>query len=414
MAAVVIASAWALRFAHSPMVFWVGVTLAVVLGWFFANWKRISITLLNRFGFFLVLVAAVRIGIVVVIIVPRTDLRFSAGNGEVKPDIFWIVLDGHGRSDEIKRNLGVDNSSFVKELENSGMTVRTDSVANYCHTVQSVGSALNLAPAQIPNPEIAAYTINRPRLVSALRAQGYKSIAVRTGFPAFRFEGFDLVYGSSDESALFEGVLLDGFPIASSTEGESRFEARRTQLRSGLKTLQYLIEPTTKPRFIFAHILAPHPPFVFDATGAPVRLEGAFNFSDGSDYITDEKARIRYREGFAGQLKWVDSQVELVIREIKRRQKRPTILIVMGDHGSKLCNDQENLEQTDVQELFPILFAYSLLPGMGAPKGRTPLEILGDIFDDVLGYPFAIRAKESWFSPKSNLRDLTDVTDRVR
>ncbi|MEQ1936041.1 MAG: sulfatase-like hydrolase/transferase, partial [Fimbriimonadaceae bacterium] len=247
-----------------------------------------------------------------------------------------------------------------------------------------------------------------------LRGKGYQSIAIGTGFPAFRFEGFDLVYTLKEGVNLFEGLVLEGFPISEDNYNASLFDQRADQLQFGFDTISTLAKPTSSPRFVFAHILAPHPPFVFDSKGNRTQLEPGFSYSDGSDYITDGPSRAMYRKGFAEQLQWVDDKVERTIRDIKRNQKRPAVIIVMGDHGSKVGHSQVSLEATDLQEVFPILFAYSLPPGFPAPKGRTPLELLAPVFDQILGAGFSRPASGSWYSPKSDPRRLTDVTKHVK
>jgi Sulfatase len=414
MAAIIIWSAWGLKFAQNDVLFWIGVCGSLLIGWFVANWVREKVVILNRFAILLVAVASIRIGMASVgqrINVANPDAPTAQ---QLQPDIFWIVLDGHGRTDQIKRTLGIDNSGFIAALEGLGMTVSKDATANYCQTFLSVGSALNMAPIQDAEIQTAGFDINRPRLVRALRGRGYQSIAVGTGFPAFRFEGFDLVYTLKEGVNLFEGLVLEGFPISEENYYASLFDQRADQLQFGFDTISTLAKPTSSPRFVFAHILAPHPPFVFDSAGNRTRIEPGFSYSDGSDYITDRPSRARYRKGFAEQLRWVENRAERVIRDIKRHQKRPAIIIVMGDHGSKLGHSQVHLEATDLQEVFPILFAYSLPSGFPTLKGRTPLELLAPVFDETLGFGFSRPASGSWYSPKSDPRRLTDVTSRVK
>ncbi|MEQ1935117.1 MAG: hypothetical protein ABL962_14755, partial [Fimbriimonadaceae bacterium] len=167
MAAVIIGAAWGLKFAQNEVLFWTGICGSLLIGWFVANRISEKVVILNRFAILLVAVASVRIGMASVgkrINVANPD---SSSAQQLQPDIFWIVLDGHGRSDQIKRTLGINNSGFIAALEGLGMTVTKDAVANYCQTFLSVGSALNLAPIQDGEIQTAGFDINRPRLVRA-------------------------------------------------------------------------------------------------------------------------------------------------------------------------------------------------------------------------------------------------------
>ena len=53
------------------------------------------------------------------------------------PDIYFIVLDGYGRSDVLKEFYGYDNSDFLRGLKEKGFYVAQDSMANYSNGVST-------------------------------------------------------------------------------------------------------------------------------------------------------------------------------------------------------------------------------------------------------------------------------------
>jgi hypothetical protein len=69
------------------------------------------------------------------------------------------------------------------------------------------------------------------------------------------------------------------------------------------------------PRFVFAHIMVPHPPFIF----AP---DGEFVWADGK------------AEGYIASVEFIDAQIVPVVAEIIKNSKTPPVIILMGDHGA--------------------------------------------------------------------------------
>ncbi|NLW85787.1 MAG: hypothetical protein GXY38_02835, partial [Planctomycetes bacterium] len=60
---------------------------------------------------------------------PFADERVAA-QGPL-PDIYFIVLDGYGRSDVLKERFGFDNSAFLAELADRGFGVYQNARSNY-------------------------------------------------------------------------------------------------------------------------------------------------------------------------------------------------------------------------------------------------------------------------------------------
>lgn len=60
------------------------------------------------------------------------------------PNIYYIIVDGYGRSDVLKDLYGADNSDFITFLERRGFFVATDARSNYSKTILSLASSLNM------------------------------------------------------------------------------------------------------------------------------------------------------------------------------------------------------------------------------------------------------------------------------
>src|SRR5512147_1694421 len=51
------------------------------------------------------------------------------------PDIYYLILDAHGRADVLQSMYGVDSSSFINFLKQSGFYVADQSHSNYIQTI---------------------------------------------------------------------------------------------------------------------------------------------------------------------------------------------------------------------------------------------------------------------------------------
>jgi hypothetical protein len=86
-----------------------------------------------------------------------------------------------------------------------------------------------------------------------------------------------------------------------------------------LTNIPSMTSNSERPVFVFAHIVVPHIPFVFD--------------QDGS-FLTIEQLRQRTSsENYLNQLIYVNSRLETLIDEILSKSKVPPIIVIQGDHG---------------------------------------------------------------------------------
>jgi hypothetical protein len=73
--------------------------------------------------------------------------------------------------------------------------------------------------------------------------------------------------------------------------------------------------PKTKtPKFVFTHILVPHPPYVFSPDGK---------------FLWAENGTVGYRSN----VQFIDSQISKSVKKIIENSKRPVIIVIQGDHG---------------------------------------------------------------------------------
>jgi hypothetical protein len=106
--------------------------------------------------------------------------------------------------------------------------------------------------------------------------------------------------------------------------------------------------------FVFAHIICPHTPYVFGPNGEEIRNIDPYTLLDAHPG-NEENLRL-YRD----QVNYLNQLVLKAIDGIISRSRIPPIIILQGDHGSKVFRELHPPENIRMQLLFPILNAYRL------------------------------------------------------
>jgi hypothetical protein len=346
--------------------------------------------------------------------------------GATPPDFFYIILDGHGGVTALRNALNYDDAGFVKGLEDRGFYVAPQSHSNYVQTELSLASSLNMQfiPQLLPNIDLDSFDrapldtlADRNELAARLGRAAYTYIAVTSGFPSLRFKSASLVARYEQGLSLFESTLLDDLPFyAVGGTLESQYDDRRAQLRGAFRTLEGLAVPASRPRFVFVHILAPHPPFVFEPDGsAAPKLKGPYGFWDGSHFMSFGRTHKQYRDGYVGQVQYIDKMTLRAVDAILSHARTPPVIVIQGDHGSKMGLDQESVDRTDLHECFGILNAYHVPDEVRAKlyPTITPVNSFRVILDGLFGDQLPLLPDSSAYSTWSKPYRFVDVTGRT-
>ena len=265
--------------------------------------------------------------------------RFERKPMENRPDIYYIILDAYGHQQTLRAEFGYDNSDFYDALRRKGFYVATESRSNYPYTVLSLASSLNfdylhnltnIAGTDSTDETVAIDLIENNNILHFLQARGYTYIHFNTEYaPTARNRNADR------EIDCERGMIQDRFlkmflrttifdPFVRRLSG-SKQERIHCQF-SALAALPEMEEPT----FAFAHIIAPHEPYVFGAGGAAVD-EAKQNFFQGVKRFEPEG-----RELYLQQLLYINTQIQDVIDTILKNSTQEPIIILQADHGPRL------------------------------------------------------------------------------
>jgi hypothetical protein len=286
-----------------------------------------------------------------------------------RPDIYYIVLDAYGRADVLEEMYGLDNEAFLSYLEGLGFYVARQSTTNYTQTIFSIPDALNLTPIAanpqgVSGREYFTSLMTENRLLHLLESCGYRTVALQSGFSFTELPDVDVYLNEEQGLNEFESMLIAGSPlemVVNELDLEApdySFEAHRERVLYSFEQLRKLPE-ISGPKFIFAHILTPHPPFVFAADGTPLEPSHSYSIGDGDDYKGSWQ---EYRVGYPAQVQFANQQLKETLAAILENSERPPVIILQGDHGPGGRLDWDSPANTCLWERTSILNAY-YLPG---------------------------------------------------
>lgn len=437
----------------SPFVQWSILTLLAVA---VVVWRTPKLRSLNVFAGCLCLVALANLGMCIVrerslsahpaSAAPDAPPLVSALTPGAKPDVFYIILDAHGRADALKRTMGYDESGFIDGLKQRGFYVADHSHSNYPQTELSIPSSMNMdyIGHLIPNLEeddedrsFLPGLLNPSAVERHFQAHGYKFFAVTSGFAPIRFPDADVRLDNDQGMTLMERALFDMTPLAApelfdtmpldtqkaqyhppKSKDNVDAEVRRQITLHAFSDLRSLAKPIAEPRFVVAHILAPHTPFVFGPNGERVNIGRYHGADDYEKFYHHVGTRADYRKGYTGQVAYIDKLVLQAIDTILKAagpHGRP-IIIVQGDHGSRMNTAFFSSGHTDVTECFQNLAAFLVPDDIRKKLWRdiTPVNEFRVVLNGMFGEKLPILDEHSYYISIPHPYQYIDATPYVQ
>jgi len=332
-------------------------------------------------------------------------LPTSMAPDRIKPDIWFLLVDGLGAPSLVEREFGLNPAQYSGQLRQRGFQVPDLSHSNYQQTGLSLSSTWNVAhlPVLLAVPDTSSHDrrplynlIGDSRVTRALHTLGYRIIDVPSSYPMTRLKKADarreplLAPNMVEYSILAKSLLPVAQPLLGHGPADFSFALRRRSLNDIFGHLPDArsAAPSDQPALVFAHILAPHPPFVFNADGSARRSDSTFGFFDGSHWLDRHGwAAGHYRRKYLAQATYVMRRLGETVDRILNQAQRPTIIIVQGDHGPGSGLDWERPRHTDHHERSAILNGWYLPPDLQTdlPANMTSLDTFPFLFETAFG-----------------------------
>jgi len=297
----------------------------------------------------------------------------AAGSAASDPDVYFIVLDGYARQDVLARYYGFDNSPFLNALRDKGFRIADQSSTNYNWTFLSLSSTLNLGYLQELFPqELDAGGADRSVLYESIRNSLTARFLRDRGYRIVHFQstwGATAVNPSADRQVRCEFSMYANEFVRTLVEatwlGAFHSKASADLAKCHLASFSALskIGADPGPKFVFAHYILPHHPYLFDRDGNVLRnavISNQFEF---------QKRLWEDRDSYLSQLEFTNRKVLEAVEGVLASSRTPPIIVIESDHGPGLAS---GLSQTDHLALrFANLGAYHL---PGAPADLMPVD----------------------------------------
>jgi len=260
------------------------------------------------------------------------------------PDIYYIILDGYGRADILKNEYKYDNSDFLNGLRDQGFFIADCAQSNYAQTQLSLASSLNFnyidalsnrfVPGSDDRTGLDAF-IHHGLVRQSLEKAGYTTVAFATGFLATELSDADYFLSpqrSIGELNEFESLLMettfarllqDGNRFGMQNSGSELYRERTLFTLDKLDKLSYI----KGPKFVFVHLVIPHPPYVFGPAGGPVEPAdvGTTKTQQGASHYRDQAI-------------YISSRMREIVPRIIANSTTPPIIVIQGDHGPTVAS----------------------------------------------------------------------------
>jgi hypothetical protein len=359
---------------------------------------------------------------------PASPVALAPPAGQPLPDVYYIILDAYTRQDVLERVFSYDNRPFIQGLRDLGFVVTDHSRSNYAITRLSIPSSLNmnyldkLGPPLDPNAKDAAWLdrICKGNAVrEALSSLGYKTVAFESAYGMTDWQNAD-IYLSPRPASLADARAFGGL---------NPFEAMLVQTSLGRAVIDgrvklnellgaHIPDPNKEfrdrilfafdrlgrvpeipgPKFVWVHIMSPHPPYIFTADGGIASQQGVFTLADqvSGSGSPDE------RTAYAGQVNYINTRVLQAVKQILANSKTPPIIVIQGDHGAFHVTPEDRMKN---------LNAY-YFPNGGSPQvydSISPVNTFRVIFNRYFGADLPLLPDRHYYSNIQKPFDLTPI-----
>jgi hypothetical protein len=337
-------------------------------------------------------------------------------------DIYYIILDAYGRQDILNNNYNYDNTTFIQYLENTGFFVASESNSNYAYTQLSLPSTFNFKYLNYLTDQfgkerrtmdpVLAKMLHENEVGQFLKSRGYRFINFGSGWLTtenistadvnIRQAKFFSLFGKTLSINDFYSVLLNTTALSPFIQETLTDKARERILYNFAELAEIPYQRGNK--FILAHFILPHPPYLFDEDGGPV--------PDNSPSGYDKELDIK-------QLQFANKMVQTTIDKILARSNPKPIIIIASDHGP-LIPDLSDWPDTPSKEL--VKKRMSILNAYYFPEGGsdllynsiTPVNTFRILFNYYFGTKYELLEDKSYFSWANAYYEFYDVTNQIK
>ncbi len=260
------------------------------------------------------------------------------------PDIYILIFDEFAAPASVSDVWGYDHNAFVTELEEQGFFFARNSKTRFPFTHLSIPGIMNLEyPEQDISRTESLSLYNNNQTFRFLNQSGYQ-IYFLDGWGGFEYT-FNIpvaelvcFYDTSFEPHYrfddFSYMLMGQSMLASLTEKWMKTNANHYYLGHHF-FLDYIEQfparanALEQPGLLYAHVMAPHLPYVFDR-------HGNFNVNPTNYWEYRQLDPALLRDLYFEQYLYVSNRITSITESILKNSLVPPVILLFSDHGPRL------------------------------------------------------------------------------
>ena len=258
------------------------------------------------------------------------EIRSAHFSGE-KRNVYYLLFDEYGGTENLETYFGFDNSAFYDALKERGFSVsETSRNTESCWTEDIVPNLLNLD--YVVNDNMTARVrreyLENPALVQLFWGNGYQ-VNLVNHWRYLRFPAKELTRGQHEDtvsSYLLEHSLFQQIPPLRDRINLKIFMNYRDNyvgpVENAVEALEGCADQVHGPTLTVSYIQSPHAPFVFHQDGSIQ--------SDKSKYWYWKEPKL-----YTDQLQYINSVILTTIDSIQEKDPDAVILL-LSDHGARV------------------------------------------------------------------------------
>jgi len=277
------------------------------------------------------------------------------------PDIYFVILDEYAAPSQMKSYFQYDMMPFVEYLRQKGFMV-TEMTAEGIYTLPNMEARLNMEArkhqhdARVPSSflgnlcevmnilnaceEEQQIRIRNSNVFAYIKSIGYQFITMGYVKPQMIYNRFSdrdikhvgVLFANELSSIIVVNsalrVLINRYTFPNSIDN-------RLQILDSFSKMEQMPVLAGKPKFVYAHVLCPHSPYIFGANGEILRLNSGGSKGDKQLYI-DQHIFITKKTK------------ELVDQKLLNSHNAP-VIIIQADHGARM-------DKTGAHQIFSAVY----------------------------------------------------------
>ncbi len=270
-------------------------------------------------------------------------MEINASYVDIQPDIYILIFDEYASLPTMQAIWGYDNSTFAEKLEEKGFFFARNSRTHYSFTHMAIPGILNLIyPDENINRADGMIIINNNHTFRYLHQLGYQ-IHFLDGWGSFEYTyqtpvaDFVCLYNTNydplyrlDEFTymLFSRSMLTFLTSSLIVENANLYYQGHNFFLDYIETFPGQTNSSEAPLLLYAHVMAPHLPFVF-------KRDGSFNVNPTNYWEYRDIEPEVLRELYLEQYIYITQRIEEITSSILANSDSEPVILIFSDHGPR-------------------------------------------------------------------------------